>query len=105
MPKGALANGKKYLALDELLEIPRVRILRALRHFDWASGEDIRVALDLDGPTAISFNTSLSRLHREHRLDRVGTSSQNFRYRINDAGRAQLKSLLGRAEIGETVNP
>lgn len=102
MPRGALQCGTRYLALDELLEIPRVRILRALRHFDWASSEDIRIALDIDAQTALAFNTNMSRLVKERRIDRVGTSQLNYRYRINDAGRAQLKQLLGRAEIRES---
>jgi hypothetical protein len=46
-----------YAPLDALLDRPEVRLLRALRHFDWAPASDLYIALDV--PHEDSFNRNV----------------------------------------------
>lgn len=109
-------NPNRYLPLDELLAMPRVRILRTLTHFDWASGEDINVALDnLDERSANAHSMCLGRMVREglverrglwgrsgsRRESRGGLNPAYTRYRITDAGRRELRDLLAHAHVNE----
>lgn len=96
------SNDQRYLPLDELLEMPRVRILRALRRFDWVSVEDINLALDnLDDRAANAHTKCVERLVREGHLEKRGTNWSNNRYRITDRGKQHLKDLLARGEVNE----
>lgn len=93
-----VSNG--YYPIDELLEVPRVRILRALNRFDWALSGDLRVALDIE-ETVLEINKfarTLSSLVKERLVDMDG-SGTSHRYRINDRGRAQLKQVIARGSI------
>lgn len=88
----------RYMPLDELLEMPRVRILRTLQRFDWATCEDVRLALgiDADERDANTFSTMITRLAREGYLERDNAQFPP-RYRINECGREHLRDLLARA--------
>lgn len=89
-----------YYPFDEMLHVPRFRILRALTHFDLASADDLSIALDLeDGKRAANaLHTTLTRMHKERLLDRDG-APHYYRYRINTRGRRQLKKLIRRGAI------
>ncbi len=90
-----------YAPLDETLAKPRVRILRVLQHFGWATTEDIRIALDVP-PVAIEWdrlNTATSRLTRDGHLERAGKFPE-FIYRITPSGRRELQAELARGFAG-----
>lgn len=106
----------RYIPLDELLKMPRVRILRVLLHFDWTSCEDINLALDnLEEREANTYSACLGRMVREgfvekkvvwrRRLSRATRRNDwNWsRYRITAAGRKHLDDLLGRAQVNEVA--
>lgn len=41
-------NPKRYMPIDEWLEAPRTRILRALRWFDWVDSDELFLAIGVD---------------------------------------------------------
>ena len=92
----------RYYPLDELLDIPRVRILRALTHFDWTSSTDLQIALDIEDSKRAwdAFARNLSNLSNQGVIDRAGRGTTHL-YRINDSGRAQLKRLLARGTLAD----
>lgn len=90
-----------YLPLDVLLELPQVRALRALRHFDWVSLRELGDALD---EHEVNRQTSLYRaLKKLIALDHVEIERNRFqqRYRITQSGRVEHDRLLGLALVGE----
>lgn len=99
----SVAAFARYYPLDELLEMPRVRVLRAMRHFDWASAEDLRVALDIPADRR-AWNTlakQLQRLTVEGALERTGPHATLFQYRITELGKRQLRGLLARGIVND----
>jgi DNA-binding transcriptional ArsR family regulator len=117
-------NPNRYIPLDELLDMPRVRILRALRRFESASVDDLRDALDLDiranETTANTYTKMLSRLVSEGLVEkRVTMRTRSYRgryktsreaisltrYRIVEAGLRELAALLARGIIDERLTP
>lgn len=95
-----IGGGTTYRPLDELLESPRVQILRRMRHFDWATADDIALALDTEPGDA--FNKALSRLVAQSLVDRRGDGVWMFTYRINARGNAELEKILARSMLPET---
>jgi hypothetical protein len=98
------SNGKKYVPLDELLEAPRVRILRALRRLQWVESVDIFEALGdvLHSPRVINnYTTVLLRLVRDgwikRREIRFGRAGGRYEYAITLRGRVELQGMLDRA--------
>lgn len=55
---------RRYWPYDELISIPRVRVMRALRRFEWATSEDLTIALDLTSDDKLANNhvVALSRI-------------------------------------------
>ncbi len=96
-----VAAAKRYTPIDELLETLRVRVLRALRRFDWVSSEDIALAIDIRDDQVENYNAQLYRLSRDRFVDRRGAIVRHFTYRINDRGRAELARLLQRGALPE----
>jgi hypothetical protein len=86
--------------METVLALPRVRVLRALRWFDWASSMEITNALELGEHDLPPVLAAIGRLVEEGKLDRRG-SSQPYEYRINDAGRTELKALLAKTQISD----
>lgn len=82
-----------YLALDEVLERPRIRILRALLRFDWASADEIRVALD--EPDAELVSWTLRNMRRCGEIERKGPIMESV-YRITRTGARNLKAMMRR---------
>jgi hypothetical protein len=91
----------RYLPLDEMLDLPRVRVLRVLKHFDWATMRQICDWLN-EGTLAAwqSLNAALLRHNNEGHVERAGVPGA-FTYRITEAGRAHLAQLLARGEVNE----
>lgn len=100
-----------YEPLDELLEHPTVRILRALRRLGWVSSyelnEELRVLYDRHVTNA--FTARLGRLYRDGLVQRrkspavkglfgLGGLGSDYEYSITDAGREDLESWLSRAQ-------
>lgn len=87
----------RYYPIDELLEMPVVRILRTLRRFDRASIDDLRVAMNVEDDLRAANRTSaaMTRLVREGCVERSGPHNF-YSYRITDKGRRELEGLLAR---------
>lgn len=97
-----LASKSRYLPLDELLELPRVRVLRALRRFDEVSVPDLNEALGAGTRAAKDAAwRALTDL-----LARALVAERNDRgvrmLRITDAGRDELAAILAKGEINES---
>jgi DNA-binding PadR family transcriptional regulator len=92
--------------MDTVLSLPRIRILRTLRHFDWATAGDVRNALDLDdvGPEANAITKTFARLVDEQLIDRRGDHGP-FYYRLNERGRAELRAYLAKTQITDRDEP
>lgn len=89
-----MVESARYVPIDELLERPRVRILRALRRFDWITAIDLADVLDLPTEKGArdSFASMLGRLVRIGQVERRGV--RPFDYRITKEGRADLEAVL-----------
>ncbi len=95
------AANHRYLPLDELLELPRVRVLRCLRHFDWATMKQVCDWLnENDHASWQALNSALKR-HVESGSVELRDSTIPRHYRITQAGRAELAQLLARGEVNE----
>lgn len=90
----------RYIPLDTVLSLPRIRILRALRFFDWASSSDIAAALDAGEHEIPTLQTATSRLVAEKLLDRRGTTAAH-EYRLNDRGRLEIAAYIAKTQISE----
>lgn len=93
------ARGQKYVPLDELLAMPRVRVLRFMRRADWVASTDIYVALNVADHEVGNYNQIVCRLVKERLLDRFGHGINHYTYRLSDKGRGYLSLLLSRAEL------
>ena len=91
------AATRTYYPLDEILEIPRIRILRALQHFDRASTADLAVVLDIEEGTRASdaFSNNIRNLYTARLIAR-DESSWPFEYSITAKGRRELQQILAR---------
>lgn len=91
----------RYLPLDELLELPRVRVLRVLQRRDWSSMREILDHLNENDPaTWQAFNSALIRHVKSGSVDRRGTIG-SYEYRITQAGREELRRILAKADVNE----
>lgn len=84
-----------YTPIETILEMPTVRVLRAMRHHGWICGVDLLDSLHIPGETLERFNyhTIMYRLRRDGLIERrrlVGSTE----YRITDAGRRDLARRL-----------
>lgn len=92
----------KYIPLDEILERPTTRLLRALRWFEWVSSIDLLHALGVEWSPERSadnaehhrYTASLSRLTKTGMVERQGSRSHGYLYRISQKGRDELHRLL-----------
>lgn len=103
----AFARGIGYVPLDELLAMPRIRIVRTLLRFGWAEGVDIFEALgDVLHDPRVNNNYSvvLSRLVRERALKRreivngKGRSGGRYEYAVTLLGRVELAMAMRRTQ-------
>jgi hypothetical protein len=84
-----------YRPVDEILERPSIRILRAIRWFDAVTATDLLDAMDITEDRA-AWAVRLAQLARDGLL-----SGGSWRvYRITPAGRAWLARQLARADVG-----
>jgi hypothetical protein len=79
-----------YVPLDEWLQMPRTRILRALRFFDWAEGSDLRIACGVvedDKGASDRHNATIKRLIEGGLVQRrrIGAT---YEYRLAPGARA-----------------
>jgi hypothetical protein len=98
------AGAPRYLPLDELLDSPRVRVLRLLRHFESATLTDLLVAgsepIEGNSPVYQAFARALLKHSVTGCVERMGIPGR-YRYRITPAGRLELRNTLAKAEITE----
>jgi DNA-binding transcriptional ArsR family regulator len=98
------AGAPRYLPLDELLEEPRVRVLRLLRHFDSASLPELldaaREPATWNSPPYQAFSRALLRHVEAGHVERFG-QQQRYRYRVTASGRRELARLLAKGEVTE----
>ena len=102
----------KYIPLQELLDNPRIRILRLLTHHEWLSGHEIAELLGVLWSKQIrnAYATQLSRMRklglvvaRAPGVWKRGDSFDTFGsfggpdYRISNAARADLPRIIARA--------
>lgn len=99
----SLHRGIFYTPLDELLDHPVVRILRAIRHLGWIGPRELfEVVLELGHESKAATNNYTAhvlRLLRAGHLQRrlvpeLSYSSAPYEYSITDAGRDRLVELL-----------
>lgn len=95
-----------YAPLDEFLGTVRTRALRALRFFDWVSGEDLAELIGLTdverGNGSLPNAMKRSAKHGEIEMQFVASASDsgyehkrgNLFYRITPSGKAALRSVL-----------
>lgn len=103
----------KYEPLDELLEMPRIRLLRAITRFGWVSSEEL---IDVvvghgDDIRANTYVVQLGRLVKHGFVDRRGERNapniggSSYEYRINARGLAHIAEMLGRAAPERELGP
>lgn len=87
-----------YTPLDELMARPHVRILRALRWFDWATTEQIAIALDLpdhhENPQLRNAYTLAMRHMVQSGRVEANRTAWPHEYRLTPAGREWLRAAL-----------
>lgn len=92
----------EYRPLAEVVDLTRVRVLRALNRLEWASCSDIIDTLGgVDDTMRNTISQQLTRLARSGHLDRrripplqgSGYGAQ-WEYRITQAGRANLDEII-----------
>lgn len=99
----AAINGTNYVPLDEIESMPRVRVLRALKHFDWVSARDLMEAIGVyERHTASSFTAVIAQLVAEELVDRSGEYATAL-YRVDARGIAYLETILKRALVSENT--
>ncbi len=66
------ARDTNYIPLDEWLDRPRVRMLRAMRFFDWVTAEDLFLALDVaeDKKERDNYSNALRRARQAGDIER-----------------------------------
>ena len=86
-----------YVPLDEILGMPRVRVLRALRHFEWVTLEELFLSMGLLSNSSHEWRNlvaSLCRAYKAGQVKRRGKANGHCHYRITAVGRAELKRRL-----------
>ena len=78
----------RYRSIDDLLAAPRLRLLRALRWFDWVESRDLLAVLEVDADSESrernSMQVTLGRLVRLGLVERRANL-----YRVTVAGRCE----------------
>jgi hypothetical protein len=100
------ASGDRYVPLDEWLERPRIKLLRALRWMDWTTSGAAYLAIGVpdfdrsENRDRDRYVSALSHLVRAGQVERRRVSWQGLRaraseyeYRITDRGRAELRGI------------
>jgi predicted MarR family transcription regulator len=87
---------RRYYPLDILLDAPRVRVLRAIRHFDQATVAEIAIALDGHD---FRLPPVIENLLRAGELEQTRKAGNATAYRITAKGRRALRDLLQRGEL------
>lgn len=106
-------SSNAYVPYDELESILAIRIMRAIRFFDWATVADIRDALDIgeddrqkDGAgkwrKGNHMSSTLRQLIQRGALVRRG-DVRGYEYRLSERGRRLLSRTLKRAEVDWTA--
>jgi hypothetical protein len=88
-----------YIPFDELIAMPRIRVLRLMRRFDWFSSIDLFDVLRVAEHEIANYNKVLSRLVANGHVDRAGDGIGCYRYRINDRGVDSLRHWMARAQL------
>lgn len=91
-----------YVPVDAQLDVMRIRILRAIRHFDWVQPVDLGDAIGIPGShedhlVRNNFDVTIGRLFRGGFLERMPQRGGFSLYRITPAGRALLERELSRS--------
>ena len=92
-----MAGNVRYQPLDEFLQRPGIRVLRALRWFDWVEPADLIVASGIDEDSRDNFDKALTRGVRDGHIERrreMTTRGAGYVYRITAAGRARLAERI-----------
>jgi DNA-binding IclR family transcriptional regulator len=95
----AASDPPRYEPLDELLDRPRTRLLRAFARFEWMSAFDLFDAIDLPEHNRPNHVATLLVLQRRGYLKRRGSRRRGVEYRITNLGRRELARIL------EVANP
>jgi hypothetical protein len=107
------SRGDRYVPLDELLDQPRVRYVRALLRMGWAESVDVLEALgDVmhDSHLINNYSVLVGRLVREGWLKRRelaggGRAGGRFEYAVTLRGRVDLQFMLERAKPESELGP
>lgn len=89
-----------YQPIDETLQLPRVRLLRALRWFDWVTLHDLLDALDMDecdDRPRWAHKTAMHLLSRGGFVETLRVPLVGVMYRITAKGRAELAGRIALA--------
>lgn len=89
-------NCETYIPIDETLSAPLVRILRALRHFEWVTTTDLLLVLGVSerGREHNTLHRALSRACTTGYIATRGPARNYREYMITPSGRAELKRRL-----------
>lgn len=91
------AKPRWYVPIDETLERMRVRLLRALRHFDWTSTDELVAAMGIDEQKErAGYRRSLAYSVRRGFVECDRRDNDVWRYRITPAGRESYAAALRR---------
>ncbi len=98
---GATPSGpttrRNYMPIDETLGRMRVRVLRALRHFDWTSTDELVWAIGIEEQAErASYRRTLADSVRRGLVECDRRERQAWRYRITPAGRQSYAAALRR---------
>lgn len=90
---------RAYVPLDQVIDLTRVRILRAARDLDWFSTHEINCEMGASDARVRNAVTQMLRrlakagvLERRTATDAIGGK---YEYRISESGRAELTDVLG----------
>lgn len=84
-----------YVPIDETLERMPVRLLQALRHFDWTSTDELAAAMGIEDTERKGYRRSLAYSVRRGFVECDRRQRAAWRYRITPAGRASYAAALG----------
>ena len=83
-----------YQPLDELLETPRMRMLRFLSRCDWISAADIFDALDVSPDERLAYRQTLRTQWRIGAVERRQFDGEPGEYRITPKGRKVIEKVM-----------
>ena len=85
------------MPVDETLGRMRVRVLRALRHFDWTSTDELVSAIGIEEQAErASYRRSMADSVRRGLVECDRRERETWRYRITPAGRESYAAALQR---------